>query len=422
MSPTAAPTSTTRPSTTAATPKSGGSRLVAAVRYVLIMSLILFALLEVGVRFLTHPGPGGTLLFRNLALLPYRPEEAKVREALDKLRFDPLLQRDPDIGWTIRANKHDDANQTNAQGIRGTPGTRYPDQPGEGKLRIIAVGDSFTYCSEVNNGQTWEEYLERGRSDIEVLNMGLPGGGSDQAYLRWKRDGRPLHAHIVLLCIWPDNLFRNLGVVSYYRSQGDVAFCKPRLVRDGSEWKWVNAPIMSEAEYVAAVTHPEDAPLLRSDYWFHIEDTTPSLIRSFRLTGLLSSAWRRNQQRLTYQRLLTGEDHQAIDVTVEIARRFSEDVKAAGSIPLIVIIPDRERLALHTGPKPWVMVQALREAKLDVIDTGPTFGAEVQKAGPANYYVNGVGHHSPFGNQSFAQHLQRELSPWLEKAQALKPN
>ena len=57
---------------------------------------------------------------------------------------------------------------------------------------------------QVNNGETWQDYLEQMRDDVEFLNLGLPGGGTDQAFLRWKQDGIQFKSHIVILGIWPE--------------------------------------------------------------------------------------------------------------------------------------------------------------------------------------------------------------------------
>ena len=107
-------------------------------------------------------------------------------------------------------------------------------------------------------------------------------------------------------------------------------------------------------------------------------------------------------------------------MTVAIAKIFAKEVRDAGSIPIVLMIPDRTGLGMHVGEKPFPLVQRLRNAGIDVIDMGPTFGYEVMKEGAARYYVDGgTGHNSAFGNLRFAQYLEKELRPWIEKAKAL---
>src|SRR5262249_12857941 len=124
-------------------------------------------------------------------------------------------------------------------------------------------------------------------------------------------------------------------------------------------------------------------------------------------------------RRQTYRKMYPGEIPYGIDVTLEIVKLFTKEVRDAGSIPLVLLIPDRRRLDMHVGEKPFRLVEAMRDAGIDVIDTGPTFGYEIMREGAARYYVDGVGHHSPFGNQVFARYLENELRPWIKKAHVL---
>ena len=384
------------------------------------MLFVTFILAEVTARMITETGPNGIQKFRDVVLLPLRPNETQVRQALDKMSRDPLLMRDSDIGWKVRPNKNDDDNQTNAQGIRTDPERIFSLNPPDGKVRILTVGDSFVYCSQVGNGETWQHYLEQTRDDLEILNLGLPGGGSDQAFLRWNRDGKPLKPHIVILGIWPDNIFRNLNVLEYYRTHTSIPMTKPRLVADAAgTWKFVNSPIMSDDELVATLTNPEGKPILKHEYWYDPDDTKLAPYRRLRVIQVVESVWRRYQIRQTHRTLYSGAVPDGIEVTLAIVKMFATEAHDAGSIPLVLLIPDRERLAVHAGDKPFPLIQALRDAGIEVIDMGPTFGYEVMKEGAAKYYVGGVGHHSPLGNQVFARHLERELRPWIKKAHAL---
>jgi hypothetical protein len=258
------------------------------------------------------------------------------------------------------------------------------------------------------------------RDDVEVLNLGLPAAGTDQAFLRWRRDGKPFKSHIVLLGIWPDNIFRNLNIVEYYRTQSTLPFTKPRLaLDDDGAWRFVNLPVMSDDELVDTLTNPEGSPLLKYEFWYDPRDTAPSPYRRVRVLQLAESVWRRYQRKLTYRKIYTGEIPDGIEVTLAIVRLFAEEVHDAGSIPIVLMIPDRKRLDLQAGETTFPLVERMRAEGIDVIDMGPTFGYEIMTEGPARYYVGGVGHQSPFGNRVFARYLEKDLRPWIEKAHAL---
>ena len=112
------------------------------------------------------------------------------------------------------------------------------------------------------------------RDDVEFLNLGVPAFGTDQAYLRWKRDGSKFKSQIVILGIWPDDVNRNLSITSYHRDlQGGIVSdqaplsSRQRVVQS----KFVNAPVMSDDELVETLTHPE-----MSNFSFMNIGTTPT--------------------------------------------------------------------------------------------------------------------------------------------------
>jgi len=134
-------------------------------------------------------------------LLPYRPERASVEDWMARSAGGTYLVDDSDLGWSIRASGTSELYETNSQGVRAEPARLYSTEIPAGKLRIVAVGDSFTHGDEVKNDETWMYVLEQLRPELETLNMGVPGYGTDQAYLRWKKLGSNFKSDIVLLGI-----------------------------------------------------------------------------------------------------------------------------------------------------------------------------------------------------------------------------
>lgn len=110
-------------------------------------------------------------------------------------RYDEIL------GWTsIPSTYYPDFYgpgkyvRTNSQGYRNDAETN--NQVQRGKLRIICSGDSFTYGQGVANNHTWCHRLSELDDKIETVNLGQPGYGVDQIYLRYLRDGAQLHQSI----------------------------------------------------------------------------------------------------------------------------------------------------------------------------------------------------------------------------------
>ena len=74
--------------------------------------------------------------------------------------------------------------------------------------RINTYGDSFTFCSQVNDGETWQEYLAAHLGE-PVRNFGVGGHGVYQAYLRMLREEKKNPADYILFTIFYNDHFRS---------------------------------------------------------------------------------------------------------------------------------------------------------------------------------------------------------------------
>ena len=78
------------------------------------------------------------------------------------------------------------------------------------KSRINTYGDSFTHGDQVNDGETWQEYLA-GHLGEPIRNFGVGGYGVYQSYLRMIREERTEHsAPNLIFYIWGDDHIRSL--------------------------------------------------------------------------------------------------------------------------------------------------------------------------------------------------------------------
>jgi hypothetical protein len=344
-----------------------------------------------------------------------------IEDSLARNAGSTYIVRDPELGWTVRpdgqvvGNDGQPLYSSNRQGVRAPPDREYGLAPPPGKVRIVTVGDSFTHGDEVRDFETWQHHMEALRDDIEVLNLGVPGFGTDQALLRWRREGRRFRAQVVVLGIWPENMCRNLGVVRYYLVPTEGYSSKPRMIVEEHGLQVINSPVLDHGDLTATLTHPEVQALLAHDFWYRESETQPQLYensRVFRIAGSLLSLLERKRTRA---RIYSGAEPAGIEITVAIAEQFARDVRAAGSTPLLLVIPMRDLLGLQGGSEPLPLVRALRERGLDVLDMGPAFAREGLARGHEGLFTPG-GHLSPEGNQVLAQNLETELRPWIDAA------
>jgi lysophospholipase L1-like esterase len=99
----------------------------------------------------------------------------------------------------------------NQRGMRGSEiGPKPP-----GTLRVLALGDSFTFGVGARVGETYPAQLEkilRARGlKAEVLNAGVPGFGVPDEVAWYERWGRPLQPDVLLVQVFLANDLRDAG-------------------------------------------------------------------------------------------------------------------------------------------------------------------------------------------------------------------
>jgi len=174
-----------------------GMQVRAALRLVLV-NLTVFVALAVAIE-------GASSLARRARTL--------MRDPVD-VPPEPYIRHDPDLGWSLRpgmvvaAPGSTAALHVDARGMRSARAVA--DVPA-GKVRIVCSGDSYTFGDGVGDAATWCAQLESLDARLETVNLGVPGYGVDQAYLRYVRDGEGLRERIHILAFIDDDL-RRFGV------------------------------------------------------------------------------------------------------------------------------------------------------------------------------------------------------------------
>ncbi len=106
--------------------------------------------------------------------------------------------------WKTTANGH--TLTINSKGLRDR---EYPYQKPPGTMRILVLGDSFAWGYGVADDQVFSEVLEakfeQTGANIEVLNGGVSGWGTDQEYLFLVDEGIKYAPDLVVLAIYVVN-------------------------------------------------------------------------------------------------------------------------------------------------------------------------------------------------------------------------
>jgi hypothetical protein len=137
---------------------------------------------------------------------------------------------DPELGWvrkphTRGVEKGGDREVTYS--IDGS-GARTNPLQGLSEPSIAAFGDSYVFCRQVNDDETWPVYLAD-QIHAGVLNFGVGNYGVDQAVLRYEKTMLPRSVKMVILGFVPETICRVQSYWKHYLEFGNTFAFKPRF-------------------------------------------------------------------------------------------------------------------------------------------------------------------------------------------------
>lgn len=323
-----------------------------------------------------------------------------------------LAAFDPELGWEWKPGAADDAGMVHINSI-GARGTReYAPTPPDGVTRLAFFGDSFTFCDEMPDESSFQHYLETRNDELEALNFGVNGYGTDQALLRFRRRGRDLGARVVFIGILVENIGRNANRLRpLWNPKSGFAFPKPRFRVEDDELVLVPQPFASREALVAAF---DDGSLLERvtehEHWLACPDL--GFVSCSRLAQVAALPF---AHRARDPLALWDSDSEPLETTLAVLKTFREEALAAGAERApVLLFPSWEDLATlrEKGPEAWEPIpDAVTSLGLEMIDlTGPLLERQREldqnpQAGTLHY----KGHHSTVGNDVVA----RVIEQWL---------
>lgn len=367
----------------------GRARRALAVVAAIVASLVAC---ELVLRLATRRDDDGQLWLGALRLMPYSLPLQSIGRNLDALRTgETFLAWDADLGWAPRANARSSTRPfaANAAGIRAE--REFGETPPPGTLRIATFGDSFTFGDEVGPDETWEAALERTLvargMQAEVLNFGVSAYGIDQAYLRWRRDGRRFRPDVVLYGFQPENVLRDRNVFRpLYFAGTEVPLSKPRFVVHGDALELKNVPVLPVDDVLPALATMPAHPLFAHE-GFYAPWYAPRWWLASRLAAFVASAT------VAVDAARFRLDDEGRELARRLLTRFAAEVTADEAAFVVVHLPRREDLAeRHAGRDLWYASLLADLAPLGVVE--PT--AAVASDDPALFAPRG--HYSPAMN------------------------
>jgi hypothetical protein len=363
------------------------------------------------------------LFGQEICLLPRPILSATQVDILDRLINDQTtyLQFEPVLGWSIRPNRRVEYQgaiyTSNDIGIRAL--RSYSLQTPEGITRIAAFGPSFTHGDEVSDEATWTYLLEQARPDLEVMNWGVGGYGTDQALLRYQTQGAAYAPAIVLIGYEDDNKFRNVNRFRpFYQSKTERPLTKPVFALQGEGLELLPNPFNSPAELREAILQdpnqfldmicPTDYHCLKPGY----QQLTLDRLKSFRLLRTLAFGMRHAQYEkargAALVRSYAGPLSPPDEVTLRLLHAFVEEVRRNEAVPVVVIFPSSTSMMEYAdGETPYyrTYVTRLRNEGIHVLDLTDAFAVTIRgKDVEFDTFVSPIGgHYNQAGNQLVSQ-------------------
>jgi lysophospholipase L1-like esterase len=381
------------------------------------------AVVEVALR-LASPALQGVL---GLQLVPTSEFVADHARRADVLLRDPTTRTvlDSLVGWRYRPGFESEQDRINLSGLRSA--REFTPVPRNGVRRIAAFGDSFVFGSEVGNDETWVAALERESGDLEILNYGVGGFGTDQAYLLYLRDGAEYSPDVVLIGFAPINLRRAENVYPRFISSSDVPVVKPRFVLEGDTLRLLPNPLPSREAWERTIRQPHRIlDVGEHDVWFDpVQFENPLFEWSATVRVSVTLGVRIWRKYLWSGRLLSGEEFRpeapAFALQLELLETFADSVRARGAQPAVVIFPDHASLQRVLGAPPGERGSRVRpvyapmrdslvaRGHVPVFDLLDAFAAAGTVSEIPGWFAPGL-HYSPTGNLVVARWLKDQLA------------
>lgn len=258
---------------------------------------------------------------------------------VSKAYATPDLQR----GWRNKPNVHIPWGEPefstmvthNSWGYRGPEITK---ERVEGRFRIFALGDSFTYGVGVQDDETFSARLEQMDPTLELINAGVNGYGTSQELLVLRDEALAFQPDLVLVgFFWNDAANTYLrGFPDFELENGEIRF----------------TPQKEPETPQATAAPPARRSLLRHSYAYRFLSDRIKMVR-FHAKLALGVA-------IEDTRLGSDQQDPAWELTLALLGELDRLAREGGANTLLVLIPDQVQVQ-----KDWV-ITGLQPADYDV--------------------------------------------------------
>jgi len=322
---------------------------------------------------------GRLLVFACASLLVASAGEAYFRQRESEGRGVDRFVSDATLGWAARQStrlliKSSESTVEVSYNSLGLLGPEIGRDKTPGKLRVLALGDSFTEAAQVPAETRFTTLLQNGlaaEGQVEVLNAGVAGYQTDQEVLAYETRWRDLRPDVVLLFLFIGNDV--MGNATDQRQPGVGPRTKPRFHLIAGELILDPLPVGPDGRPLANAFDPriahvgtDTAPVDRlksaayaSSALYRAAADAVYVMRSRFARAQVPFDW------TLFARHSDDRVQEAWDLTTALLMRLSRDVTQDGGRLAVVIIPD----AIQVDGQRWN--EFLRRYAVDAAEWDP---------------------------------------------------
>lgn len=294
-------------------------------------------------------------------------------------------QYDSLLGWTLIKGKNAKKTIWSTKVTIDKAGYRSNDNVIiASDIKILAVGDSFTFGDQVSDSDTWPSVLER-EIQHRVLNGGVFGYGIDQSFLRASKIIQEVHPDVLIFSFIPDDIERN--ELKYRNS-----VYKPYYELEGGELILKNNPV------------PERKNKKQRDNFQQIGGY--SYIVHLIMKNWFIDYWRTGKW--ASARVHPDKPGHGAEISCHLFDKLSSLAKKNQVKPLILIqYPQELRPLVGSNPIHQVL-ECLEKSDLPFLDLYQPL-AIIQQKEPEQYQILFDGHMTQAGNIFVSEQVEKKL-------------
>lgn len=249
----------------------------------------------------------------------------------------------------------------------------------DARLRIIAMGDSFTFGLSAEAGQSFVDVIESQVANSVVWNTGISGIGTKQALASFQAFAKTLQPHIAVYGMYVNDFDDNMLPIDGY-FVGVDANGKPIGIRNHRVDKWGNLTKLEQATAIFYHEHGVDPPSSEAE----------RLLGMTRLGSLLLNAVDTfgNASGLALQ----IRHEKRLAVTREVLTMLRDEAAAIDTALLIVLIPSKDDLRAGPGLRYRAAIALFDELSIAYINPIDALDVKADYAPADDVHWNTAGH------------------------------